>query len=122
MTISDWIAVGVPTAAFVLAMFSTYAGPLGNYLAVRTHNARLVRITNAAGRIAAGIAETLAAQPPGISAKKLREQLINSGVDQIKKEFAESVAATGGTDAKVQKILSDEVSKLVVNPIKGTVV
>jgi hypothetical protein len=112
MTLSDWIAIAVPLVTIGLAAFATYAGPLGVYLAQRTHNEQLGRVVAACGRIAAEISENLAALPAGANTDSIRKALIQGGVSELNSEFAGSIKAVGGTDPKLTTMITREMLKL----------
>jgi crotonobetainyl-CoA:carnitine CoA-transferase CaiB-like acyl-CoA transferase len=115
MTAADWIAVAIPCATIALAVFATYAGPLGAYLAERTHNERWNAIAVAAGRIAADISQQLAAVPAGQSVALTKAMLISNAVTELKAVYggpAGKIALTGATDPQLVALVSREVAKL----------
>jgi hypothetical protein len=112
MTVSDWAAIGVPCVTVALAAFATYAGPLGNYLAVKTHNERLGRITAAAGRYAAQASQVLASLPPNASMAAAKAAVLADATNRLRTTFAESAAAIGATDLDLVGIIQGEFDKL----------
>ena len=123
MTAELWIVAGLPIVAAALGVFATYAGPLGAYLKERTHNAQLERIVNAAGRLAAGVADTLRAQPAGVDLASLREALLRSATSTIKAEFVGSIEKLGASTDAVKGIVTNELAKIPgVNSVGAVVV
>lgn len=112
MTTAEYIATWLPVAVIALGVFATYVGPLGVYLSARTHNEKLQRITNAAGRIAATIAKTLAALPAGANSAAIQQVLVGAAVQQLRGKFAESAAAIGASDVDLHSIVTGELDKL----------
>lgn len=109
MSAVDWLA---PLATVGLAVFGTYAGPLGTFLAEKTHNERLGRIVGAAGRLAGDTADALSKLPAGSNLDAVKAQMFGSAVAQIKTEFARSVKGVGGDDTKLLNIVQGEFNKL----------
>jgi hypothetical protein len=95
-----------------LAAFATYAGPLGKFLTVHTHNAQLGRIVGMAGRIAGEISDTLATLPAGASTADIKAKLLASGVAEIKGEMDGSVAAIGMSNPQLLTMITREMAKL----------
>jgi hypothetical protein len=112
MTPADWAAIGVPTVTVALAAFATYAGPLGKYLAVKTHNERLERITAAAGRYAAQASQVLASLPPNSSMAGAKTAVLADATNRLRVTFAESAAAIGASDLDLVGIIQGEFDKL----------
>jgi hypothetical protein len=107
MTLADALnLVALPCAIVLTAGFSWVAAHAAAYLREKTHNERLARLVDGAGRIADDITDHLKDLPPGADLKAVKAQMIATGVADAKSTFDSTIASLGGApDGALEKLV-----------------
>lgn len=107
MTLADALdIVALPCSVVLTAGISWVASLLATYLREKTHNERLARLVDGAGRIADDITDRLKEMPPGTDLKAVKAEMIKDGVADAKATFDTTIGKLGGApDAALEKMV-----------------
>jgi hypothetical protein len=107
MTSADALdLVALPCALIVTAAFAWVCAHGATYLRTRTHNERLARVVEGAGRIAGDIADRLNDLPAGSNIANIKATAVRTGVSDLRATFEPTIEKLGGAS-------TDELSRII---------
>lgn len=105
------------TAAEIALAAIGFGAMMLNRYAVANHNDKLARITAGAATYAGDIRDELNRLPPNADYATVKARLVADATPLLEKEFADSVKAVGGTQAKLAGIISGQVGQIPPSPV-----
>jgi hypothetical protein len=123
MTLAEALdLMALPCGLVATAAFSWVCIHLATYLRTKTHNERLARIVDGAGRVAGDIADRLNDLPAGSNLQTVKEKAISTGISDLRDTFAPTIAKLGGaSNGELSRIIRDALQE-DLKPVAPSVV